>query len=151
MTPLDGDLALDAAGNAYLAWADNGEAWDLDNNSLRLRMATVAANAPAPTVTKHYYANGERIATRVDGTLYYVLGDHLGSTSLVADAAGNEVGHVVYDAYGAIVANTLPATLTDRLFTGQTFDAATGLYYYTSRYYDPLLGQFAQPECVASP
>jgi hypothetical protein len=69
-------------------------------------------------VTKHYYANGERIATRVDGTLYYVLGDHLGSTSLVADAAGNEVGHVVYDAYGAIVENTLPATLTDRLFTG---------------------------------
>jgi hypothetical protein len=35
-----------------------------------------------------------------------------------ANAGGNEVGHVVYDAYGAIVQNSLPATLTDRLFTG---------------------------------
>jgi hypothetical protein len=135
MTLLDGDLAIDAAGNAYLTWTDDGEAWDLDNDDLRLRLATVAADAPAPTVTKHYYANGQRIATRVDGELYYILGDHLGSTSLVADAAGNEVGHVVYDAYGAIVENTLPTTLTDRLFTGQTFDASTGLYYYNSRYY----------------
>ncbi|GAB4415449.1 MAG: hypothetical protein Fur0044_10550 [Anaerolineae bacterium] len=62
---------------------------------------------------------------------------HLGSTSLVVDAQGNEVGHIIYDAYGQLVENTVPLTLTDRLFTGQVFDASTGLYYYNARYYDP--------------
>jgi hypothetical protein len=58
------------------------------------------------------------LATRVGDALYYTLPDPTaqssqGSTSLTpADAAGNEVGHVIYDAYGAIVENTLPATLT---------------------------------------
>jgi hypothetical protein len=95
-------------------------------------------------------ADGQRFATRVDGDLYYTLSDHLGSTSLVVDAQGNEaypecnrrVGHVIYDAlrrcsgqaYGQIVTNTIPLTLTDRLFTGQGFDASTGLYYHNARY-----------------
>jgi hypothetical protein len=62
----------------------------------------------------------------VDGTLYYVLGDHLGSTSLVADAQGSEVGHAIYDVYGAIVENTLPPTLTNRLFSAQPPERSEG-------------------------
>jgi len=45
-------------------------------------------------VTKHYYANGQRVATRVDGTLYYVHSDLLGSNVAVSDAAGQAVGRV---------------------------------------------------------
>ncbi|MEW5959829.1 MAG: RHS repeat-associated core domain-containing protein [Chloroflexota bacterium] len=86
----------------------------------------------------------------MDGDLYYVLGDHLGSTSVVVDDSGSQVGHVLYDAYGAIVENTLPAGLTDRLYTGQVFDAATGLYYYNARYYDPYTGQFTQPDSLVA-
>jgi len=37
----------------------------------------------AAPVTKHYYANGQRVATRMDSTLYYVHGD-LPSASLRA-------------------------------------------------------------------
>jgi RHS repeat-associated protein len=33
-----------------------------------------------------------------------------------------------------------------RRFTGQVFDAESGLYYYNARYYDPELGRFIQPD-----
>jgi hypothetical protein len=36
-------------------------------------------------------SNGQRIATRVDGSLYYVHQDHLGSTVALSDATGGEV------------------------------------------------------------
>jgi hypothetical protein len=39
-------------------------------------------------------------AMRVDGTLYYVLKDHLGSASVVTDASGNEVGEQRYYPFG---------------------------------------------------
>jgi len=99
-------------------------------------------------ITKHYYANGRRIATRVDGVLYYTLSDHLGSTTLIADAQGNEVGRVAYDPWGQVLENTLPPNLTDRLFTGQRWDATIGLYDYRARFYDPWLGQFTQPDSL---
>ena len=89
-----------------------------------------------------------RLATRVDGTLYYVHSDLLGSTVAVSDAAGGEVGRVQYDPYGEVLTSTLPAHLTDRLFTGQRLDSSTGLYYYNARYYDPHLGRFIQPDTL---
>jgi RHS repeat-associated protein len=144
---LDGDLAIDTEGQAHVAWMDDHEAWQ-SSLVFRLRTTTIDPAASLPQVTKHYYANGQRIASRVDGDLYYILGDHLGSTSLVVDAGGAEVGHVIYDAYGQVVENTLPEGLTDRLFTGQVWDDTIGLYFYNARYYDPLVGQFTQPDSL---
>jgi RHS repeat-associated protein len=66
----------------------------------------------------------------------------------VSDAAGGEVGRVQYDPYGEVLTSTLPATLTDRLFTGQRLDSSSGLYYYNARYYDPHLGRFIQPDSL---
>ncbi len=39
-------------------------------------------------VTKYYYAGTQRIAMRKNGTLNFILGDHLGSSSLVTDSSG---------------------------------------------------------------
>jgi hypothetical protein len=39
-------------------------------------------------VTKYYYSGSQRIATRVGGTLSFLISDHLGSTSLSIDANG---------------------------------------------------------------
>ena len=39
-------------------------------------------------VTKYYYANGQRVAMRVEGTPYYLLTDHLGSTAITANSSG---------------------------------------------------------------
>jgi len=38
--------------------------------------------------------------------------------------------------------------LTDRDCSGQPYDVETGLYYYQSRYYDPELGRFIQPDSI---
>jgi RHS repeat-associated protein len=103
-------------------------------------------------VLKHYYAGGQHIATRiddgVDDELYYILSDHLGSTSVVADAQGDKVGHVVYDPFGEILESTVPLTITDRLFTGYRWDGTIGLYDANARFYDPALGQFTQPDSL---
>ena len=40
---------------------------------------------------------------------------------------------------------------TERLFTGQRFDAATGLYYYNARYYDPTIGSFGRHVTLVGP
>jgi RHS repeat-associated protein len=68
----------------------------------------------------------------------------------VTDPAGAEVGQVSYDPWGQVISTTLPLTLTDRLFTGQVFDASTGLYYYNARYYDLSVGQFTQPDSLVA-
>ena len=47
-------------------------------------------------VTKYYYAGGQRIAMRKGGVLTYMLSDHLGSTSLTTDSAGNVISELRY-------------------------------------------------------
>src|SRR3989339_372379 len=41
---------------------------------------------------------------------------------------------------------SLASAQTDHLFTGQELDAASRLYYYGQRYYNPSLGRFTQPD-----
>jgi hypothetical protein len=55
-----------------------------------------------------------RVSDGVDDDLYYIASDHLGSTTVVADAEGNEVGHTIYTPYGSILTSTLSLTVTDR-------------------------------------
>ncbi len=51
----------------------------------------------------YYYAGSQRVAVRVTGSanpqengLFYTVGDHLGSTSLVVDSAGNKASEKRY-------------------------------------------------------
>jgi len=46
------------------------------------------------TTKKYYYAGGQRVAMRNNNTLYYLLGDHLGSTSLTANSSGSKVAEL---------------------------------------------------------
>jgi hypothetical protein len=68
-------------------------------------------------------------------------------------ANGDEVGHVLYDAYGAVLTSTLPATLTTTLAgSGDVPDPDTGLVYLgDGRFYDPALGRPLQPNPVGGP
>ncbi|MDX1992375.1 MAG: RHS repeat-associated core domain-containing protein [bacterium] len=45
-----------------------------------------------------------------------------------------------YTAFGDLLSTGTPTT--DYLYTGQQFDAATGLYSLRARYYDPGTGRF---------
>ncbi|MFZ5856004.1 MAG: hypothetical protein ACOYZ6_04165 [Chloroflexota bacterium] len=51
-------------------------------------------------VTKYYFAGTTRLAVRTDGTLSYLLGDHLGSSSVTTDANGAKTATALYKAFG---------------------------------------------------
>ena len=84
---------------------------------------------------------------RAGGTLYYLLSDQLGSTSLTLDAGGQLVSELRYKAFGEI-RYAVGNTPTDYRYTGQLQQADIGLYYYGARWYDPALGRFAQADSV---
>ncbi|MBE7435982.1 MAG: hypothetical protein HS100_18845 [Anaerolineales bacterium] len=88
---------------------------------------------------------------RQGATLYYLLSDHLGSTSIVTDASGQVVSQTNYKAWGDVRHQSGPL-LTEYTFTGQySYTADFGLMYYNARWYDPALGRFAQADSIVPP
>ncbi|MBI2863005.1 MAG: hypothetical protein HYX94_00380 [Chloroflexi bacterium] len=83
-------------------------------------------------VTKYYYGalgpSRRLIALRKNGTLYYVLSDHLGSTTKTIDVSGNEVDLLRYTTYGETRQGG-GNTPTDVRYTGQVLDTSRGLYW----------------------
>jgi RHS repeat-associated protein len=100
------------------------------------------------TITKYYYAGAQRIAMRTNGTLSYLLGDHLGSTSLVTDSAGVKINEQRYKAWGE-TRYTFGDEKTKYQYTGQfSYTSDFGLMFYNARWYDPTLGRFNQPDSI---
>jgi len=100
------------------------------------------------TMVKYYYAGGQRVAMRKgSSTLYFLLGDHLGSTSLTANSSGSKVAELRYHPYGS-TRYTDGTTPTSYRFTGQREDTTIGLYFYNARYYDPALGRFISADTI---
>jgi RHS repeat-associated protein len=101
----------------------------------------------------YYFAGSQRIAMRTaDSTtssLVYFLGDHLGSTSLTVDPDGSMIAEMRYTAWGETRYTSEVATPTDYQYTGQRSEMnSIGLYYYNARWYDPVLGRFAQADTI---
>jgi RHS repeat-associated protein len=98
-------------------------------------------------VTKYYYAGSVRVAVRTGANLYYLLADHLGSTSLTTDASGNKVAELRYTPWGE-TRDADEQTPTAYRYTGQREEASIGLYFYNARWVDPELGRFSQADTV---
>jgi RHS repeat-associated protein len=102
----------------------------------------------------YYYANGQAIAQRITSILedethlYYLHHDYLGNLTEVTDENQRIVGRARYDAYGRILSNTIPLTLTQRLYAGALYDPDTGLYKIGARWYDPDIGLWLTPDSV---
>ena len=73
--------------------------------------------------------------------------NHLGSTTLVTDEAGNIVDNVFYLPFGDVISGGESERYT---YTGQEFDSETGLLDYGARQYNSDVGQFIQPDPVIS-
>jgi RHS repeat-associated protein len=100
------------------------------------------------TFNKYYYFGAQRVAAKIANTLFYLQGDHLGSSSLVMNTSGGLYTRQTYFPFGAQRTTEGSALPTDYTFTGQKYDAATTLMYYGARYYDTTLGRFTQPDTL---
>ncbi len=111
-------------------------------------------------ITKYYFAGSQRIAMRTytsgvfipeqmpPNVLSYLIGDHLGSASLVTDFTGNHVSQQEYKAWGE-TRYTSGTEVTKYQYTGQySHTADFGLMFYNARWYDPSLGRFAQADSI---
>jgi len=96
---------------------------------------------------RYYYADGQRIAMRYGSTVYYLLGDHLGSTTLTVTGSGAKYAEQRYYPWGD-TRYTYWKTPTAYQFTGQYHDTDLGLYFYNARYYDSALGRFIQADSI---
>lgn len=87
------------------------------------------------------------------GEVLWGLTDHQGTVrDLVEyDQPTNStavVNHVQYDSFGKITAQSDPAHEPLQAYTGREWDADAGLYYYRTRWYDPVLHQFVSEDWI---
>jgi RHS repeat-associated protein len=118
-------------------------------------------------VTKYYPGGAMRkYVIPQSMNVEYVLGDHLGSATVMTDSSGNKVSEMRYTPWGQVRyswvdpnLSTTPAyTLPKHTFTGQYSymdDPSTsgvtegfGLMFYKARFYDPQVGRFSQVDSI---
>lgn len=79
------------------------------------------------------------------GETSFLLRDALGSVTLLTDGSGAVVNRYFYEPFGQTT--VVGAAENPFQFTGRELDE-TGLYYYRSRYYDPVLGRFLSEDTI---
>jgi RHS repeat-associated protein len=110
---------------------------------------------PADMV-KYYYSGATRVAMRVGANApVFLMGDHLGSTSVAANYDGTIYINGTRDARQGYKAwgeqrfpdgsSPLPTTFR---YTGQRESEGLGLYFYGARWYDAALGRFIQADTI---
>jgi len=85
--------------------------------------------------------------TATTASVYYLVGDHLGSTSVVTSSDGSLRSRLLYTAWGELRYTTGDTAIRYR-FTGQREEAALGLYDYNARFYDPYLNRWTSPDNI---
>ncbi|KAF0111916.1 MAG: hypothetical protein FD147_430 [Chloroflexi bacterium] len=96
---------------------------------------------------KYYFVGSTRIAMRENGTITWLISDHLGSTSVTADASGTLLSSMRYTAFGEMRTYS-GTTSTDYRYTGQRQESEIGLYFYKARWYDASLARFVQADTI---
>jgi RHS repeat-associated protein len=128
----DGNRVKSTINTTTTAFIGNHTEWDVASSSL----------------TRYYYAGSTRVAMRKNNTVYYLLSDHLGSTSLTTDENGQNPVKQYYLPWGE-VRYTDGTLQTKYTYTGQYSNVTDfGLMYYNARYYDPLLSRFISADTI---
>ncbi len=86
-----------------------------------------------------------RLAVITSQETNYFHQDHLGSSAVMTNANGVKVETTEYAPFGTIRDHNGDVK-TNYKYTGQELDPESSLYYYVSRYYDPMIGRFISPD-----
>ncbi|TOI59500.1 RHS repeat-associated core domain-containing protein [Vibrio parahaemolyticus] len=97
------------------------------------------------TQREYVWLDGQLVAYLVDGTVYHVHNDHLGTPQALTDETGATVWKASYSPFGKATVTTEQIKFNLR-FPGQYYDAETGLHYNWHRYYNPSLGRYLQSD-----
>jgi len=102
-----------------------------------------------------YDESGSPVGFTYNGAEYYYLKNLQGDITGIADANGAVVVEYSYDVWGKLlsVTGTLANTIgqiNPLRYRGYYYDAETGLYYVSSRYYDPEVGRFINADGYVS-
>ena len=95
------------------------------------------------------------MSVNFNGTEYFYLKNAQGDVTGLVDSAGAKVVHYTYDPWGEVwsVGGTLSSTLgtlNPLRYRGYVYDTETGLYYVSSRYYDPEIGRWINADGYVS-
>jgi RHS repeat-associated protein len=96
-----------------------------------------------------YGLHGPLEQISASGAVTYLHQDQLGSTRLLTDSTGANVGSFSYDAYGNVASYTGTGTFPLQ-YAGQYTDAESGLQYLRAREYDPTTGSFLSRDPAAA-
>ena len=104
------------------------------------------------TVLDFFYdANGTPIAMKQNGAVYYYITNLQGDVVRLVNSQGNTAAWYKYDPYGnATTASGSHATINPLRYRDYYYDTETGLYYISSRYYDPAIGRWINADAYAS-
>ena len=91
--------------------------------------------------TAGYTRGDELLSMERDGRIWYYIYDGHRNTRLLTNAAGTVTDRYAYDACGNLLKKE-GDTENDFLYTGEQYNANTGLYYLRARYMDPSTGTF---------
>ena len=103
----------------------------------------------------HYDSTGDvigftRTANGTD-TEYFYVKNLQGDILKVISATGTEAAAYSYDAWGKLLTSTGDMAEANPIrYRGYYYDTETGLYYLQSRYYDPEISRFINPDAFAS-
>ena len=135
----------DAGGNRVKK--SNGTTGTLYWNAL---VGVIAETDLAGNNPKEYiFFNGARVARRdSNGQVFYFFSDHLKTTAVITDSAGNIKSESDFDPWGSErrVVDNFNNTYK---FTGKERDGETGLDYFGARYYSSGMGRFMTPDWAA--
>jgi RHS repeat-associated protein len=98
-------------------------------------------------IKKYYNFGGQSILRENDGSLKYLLTDHLGSVVAVTDGTGTLISEQRYLPFGGVRTDVGSITQTDFGYTGQR-QLDMGLMDYKARFFSPSLGRFIQPDTI---
>ncbi len=116
------------------------------NNHTGYQQILEELGAPGATASRSYVI-GDDVLGQCGGNQNdprYYLHDGHGSNRQLADPSGGVRSRYNFEAYGSTLASSTanPETPTTKLYCGEQYDSAFGMYNLRARFYDPNNGRF---------